>query len=701
MTDFLLEIGCEEIPARFMPGLLAALKDGFLKELAAERISYSDILCDGTYRRLVVSISGLPERQEELDSWQKGPPARIGVAADGMYLPPALGFAKRLGVSADALQVREENGESFLYGRVQADGQPVKALLPVLVGRVVAGIHLPVAMRWAGETQPFVRPVQWVLCLFGTEVASVSLWGIAADRKTWGHRFLSVSDGRYLGASAEVASADFEVYAEVLRGVKVQVRTTERRDVILRFLTGTAAQISVDPKLVEEVMFLVEWPHPLIGSFDAAYLNLPAAVLEAVMHKHQKFFPLSEDGKIQNRFCVVADTVTAQNEAMVLAGYEKVLKARLEDARFFWETDRRVPFESRVESLRYVVFQKGLGSLWDKTERLVRVSEALSHDLHLVNEREAVIQTARLCKADLVTQMVYEFPELQGMMGDEYARLAGLPDMICRGISDHYRPRQADGDDLPKSITGQVVGIADRLDTIVCNFYAGHIPTGSQDPWGVRRAVYTLADILYDTGMTVSLMTYIDMIYMILGGEAKNREMLCNYMGDRFRHELCGRGCEPDCVDVVLSHAMGGYRKTAELARALAQFRDTDPSVFKSWTEAIVRIGRLAKKDTAFKPVDSARFQDPAERQFWEAFTRLSDALQVPLAEWNPAVFQVLQAHPDFLAAVARFFEEVLVMHTDPVIRDNRLALLREMDAVFSRIGNFERLEGSWRAPLN
>ncbi|MFA5929035.1 MAG: glycine--tRNA ligase subunit beta, partial [Candidatus Margulisiibacteriota bacterium] len=484
MSDYLLEIGTEEIPARFMPGMLKDLEETAKAKLNAQRISFSGLRTLGTDRRLVLFISNIAEQQGDLKEELKGPPSSVNEQAK-------LGFCKKNNIDADSLQVRD----GYFYGQRHLKGQPVKEIFPALLIDIISSLHLPIAMRWGNEDFKFIRPIHWFLSLWDKEVISFKLAGIESGRFSRGHRFLRAF-GRISGdKGVEVAStAD---YLKTMEENFVFVDQDKRKEKIRHDLKNhpevRQGEVLIDEDLLSEVTFLNEWPVVLLDLFDEKYLELPKEILITTKKKNQKYFPIiNEKGELLTGFLLVANS--NHNEKNILDGNKKVLTARLEDARFFFTEDMKTPLNDRVEGLKKIVYQAKIGTLYEKLQRVEKLAEWLAGSFKNIKNEE-LKQAVWLCKADLASNVVYEFPELQGTMGRIYARKEKLPTAVCEAIFEHYLPRFA-GDVLPETEMGTIISVADKVDSICSCFAADLIPSGSQDPYALRRAAAGIINIL-------------------------------------------------------------------------------------------------------------------------------------------------------------------------------------------------------------
>lgn len=691
MKDYLLELGCEEIPARFVPNLLKQLKDTFSGQLDKQRLTYDTIDTFGTYRRLVVCIRGLADMQPDQTKILKGPGIEIGLSPDGSFLPPAVGFAKKCGVSPEHLSRHVENGKTILALFQEEKGQHTKDLLSLSVPEWVRSLTLPIAMKWGTNQGPFIRPIHWILSLLDDEIVPFELFGITSDRFSYGHRLLTDNPepGQLInGAPIQVPTVD--EYIARLSTHHVLVKEDTRRRIIKEYIIDTMQQENPQPDLIEEVVYLTEKPTCLTGQFDSSYLEIPSQVLVECMQKHQRYFPVFHNQAFEAQFIVVADNVNENNKKQIIQGNQSVLKARLDDAHFFWKEDLKHPLSERIEKLKGIVFQKGLGSLFEKKERIKILCDSIAQQLKVPEkERSLIFQTADLCKADLASYMVGEFPSLQGTMGRLLAEKEGLHAEVCLGIEQHYFPKSLESEN-PTSTVGRIVSLADKLDTIVACFYNGLIPTGSQDPLGIRRAMYGILKMVSEDCHSLNLKILIDKAYELLGPEKKNEAELIRFFTQRARSLILAEVPSYDCVDAVLPFWMVHFKETSSLALALHSTKKSQPDPFKQLVETAVRIKRLAEKKTTTN-VTPALFELPIEQETWNQF---QDPFQGPfkraLQEKNylQAIDQLIALCP----SITTYFESVLVMDPRLEIQENRLAFLASLHRVFGSIADFEKI---------
>lgn len=690
--DFIMEIGTEEMPARVIPSALEQLERSASDLFREERLSYQNMVAYATPRRLVLYVTGLAEEQEDLIKEVKGPPARTAFTPEGQPTRAALGFAQSQGVKVEELVIRSLPGGDYVFAIKKETGRPTLEALPSILTKLVEGLNFPRPMRWGELDWRFIRPVRWLLALFGSEVVPWEWAGLKADRFTYGHRFLAP------GPHQVPSSRD---YFHILEKNYVIVDHRRRRQLIWQQVQNLAQKangwVEEDPDLLEEITFLVEYPTALVGRVEEKYLSLPEEVVTTPMRGHQRYFPVRDgQGKLLPLFIAVHNG-TGSYIDNIRPGYEKVLKARLTDAAFFYQEDRKTTLSSKVPKLREILFQENLGTMLDKTERIKCLSLYLARVLDLPDKIYPYIErTAELAKADLVTNMVYEFPELQGVMGYYYAAEDGEEKEVCEGIRQHYWPRFS-GDRIPESLTGMVVGLADRLDTLVGCFACGLIPTGSQDPYGLRRQALGVVTIAVELGLKFSLAetistaykTYMDKDIALPRPLEDVKEELMQFFRGRMEYILSEKGVRYDVVDAVLAVGWDDLADAYARARDLEVFRQEGD--FAGLHTAFTRAFNLARQASdKIKTIDENCLTEEAER-------RLYLALQEAWGKAEPYLVQgdylkVLQILTSLRGPIDNFFDRVLVMAPDPEVRRNRLALLQGVTSLVLRIADFSRL---------
>jgi glycyl-tRNA synthetase beta chain len=614
-----------------------------------------------------------------------GPPKKAAYDERGNPTKAAVGFAKNQGVDISELTLVDTKKGEYLCLKKTETGSETKEILRALLPELVLGIPFPKSMRWSTKTIQFTRPIQWILALFNSEIVPFQLDGIESGNATFGHRFLAPE-------RVEVRGADS--YLKALRDRYVIVDPEERSQKILDQLREVANRESAafieDPELLEWVTFLTEYPVPVVGAFSEEYLELPRELLISTMKKHQRYFSLENSGgKLLPRFIGMSN-VEAKNPAPIRSGYERVLKARLADAKFFFDEDRKRPFDSFLEGLKGVVFQKGLGTVFDKTQRIERLAETVIRST-CPEERETALRAARLCKADLVTQMVYEFPELQGIMGREYALACGESGETATAIEEHYWPRFS-GDAVPASHAGAAVALGDRLDNLAAFFGLGMIPTGTDDPFALRRQSIGILIIILEKGYRLSLRELLRTAYGLFSGKLKQNESDClskliEFIKARFRVLLTDRGYRYDVIDAAVEQEFDDPRDALDRVRAVNEWKNQ--AFFEPIVISFKRISNIIKGHHP-GPVDPNLFMDDGERNLYNEFQKLKLSV-LPLFD-QKAYLQALEIIATVRGLIDTFFDEVLVMAEDERVRTNRLNLLSEVAGIYRRVADFSRI---------
>ena len=589
--DLLLEIGTEEIPARFVLGALESLRRLAEERLQLARLPYREIKTVGTPRRLALLVFGLEPLQADQEELIIGPPRSAAFGDDGQPTKVALGFARAKGVTVDELSLLSTPKGVYLGLKKKITGRSASAVLPELLPQIILDLTFPKNMRWGASSLRFARPIHWIVALYGAEVIPFSLEGIRSGRQTYGHRFM---------APETISLTLAGEYPERLRAGRVVVDPQERKSILTRELEIQArqagGQVLIDPQLLDEVTNLVEWPVPVTGQFDPDFLKLPAEVLVTSMKEHQRYFPLvDERATLINRFIAVNNTQVT-DEQRVIRGHEKVLRARLADARFFFQEDTKEPLEGKIERLRGVVFHSRLGTSYEKVERVTELAAFLAR--LLVPESETrVRRCARLAKADLTSHMVGEFPSLQGVMGREYARLSGEDSEVAQGIFEHYLPLSAQ-DPTPGSDTGALVGLADRLDTLAGFFSLNQIPSGSADPYALRRQSQGVILITWARDYGFHLEEALDQAISLYRGlsapdPGQVRRNLLEFFGLRLEYLLASEGYKKEVIEAVLAAGWSDLNEVRLRVRALNQFQNN--SEFSSLTIGCKRALNILK----------------------------------------------------------------------------------------------------------
>ncbi len=684
--ELLFEIGVEEIPASFMLPALDAMGKMVKRELANQRIGHGEIITWGTPRRLVLRVLDMAERQSDKEERVMGPPASVAFDADGNPTKAAQGFCKSQGVSLDQVErVTTPKGEYLSVVKREA-GRETMEILRQFLPNLMAKIPFKKSMRWADYSFRFARPIHWILALFGNEVVEFTIEDITTGRVTYGHRFL---------APQPITLESPQGYQERLREAYVVVDHQERKRMIWEGVTEKAGEVKgtamEDEELLEEINFLVEYPVPLRGTFEKEYLALPKEVLITPMKEHQRYFPIfDEKGNLLPHFVVVSNMVT-ENMDLIVEGNERVLRARLADAKFFFEEDKKVPLERYFEKLKDVVFQEKLGTSYEKVMRFKELAKMIAQKV--APEKESLVdRTAILAKADLESQMVYEFPELQGVMGREYARIQGEDPEVADGIYEHYLPRFA-GDEIATTLTGAIVGIADRLDTIVGCFGIGLTPTGSEDPYGIRRDVLGLLRTIYEKGFRLSLSELVNASAQLLSSKMERpsqevEEEVIAFIRQRLYNQLVGQGYRQDIVDAVLSEAFDDVVETMKRLDALVEVSH-DPQ-FEQLMTTFKRVVNIIPEGFEGTEVNQSLLQEEEEKALFEEVKRVEP--QVKEAKEKEDYSGALAKIVSLKEKVDAFFDNVLVMDKDERVKKNRLSLLNRISHLFKGIADLSKV---------
>ena len=688
-ADFLVEIGTEELPPTALRGLMDAFGRNLTEAVDEARLEHGDVRAYASPRRLAVAIDALAIRQEDRRVEQKGPPVRIAFDDDGNPTPAALAFAKKCGVEVGELgRASSDKGEWLVYEKAE-EGQTAAELLPELVERALGSLPIPRRMRWGNGEYEFVRPVHWVVMLHGKNVVDATVFGIASGNETRGHRFHS--DG-------PIKVADPSKYLDVLEKKGRVIADFERRRSLVeegvRKLAEKAGGAIVDGEsLYDEVAALVEWPVPILGSFEEKFLELPREVVTSTLTGHQRYFPVEDaSGNLIAKFVTVSN-IESTNPSEVVDGNERVIRPRLADAAFFWDSDRAKMLGSRVDSLREVVYQRGLGSLHDKASRVAALAVNLAESLGV--NAEPVERAAMLAKCDLLTGMVGEFPDLQGTMGSYYAAADGESEIIVLAIGEHYQPR-FHGDELPATSVGRVLAIADKLDTLAGIFAIGKQPSGNRDPFGLRRAALGVIRILVECELDIDLHAAIKMAAEAQPATKLSAddvaEALSHFITDRLKPFFTDRDESLDVTtfDAVLARNPTSLVDFANRLEAVQAFIALDEA--ESLASANKRIANILKKSDhgAARGVKKKLLADDAEKALYEALGSASETVRPMLEERRYA--DALHALASLRTPVDRFFDDVLVMSDDEALKKNRLALLGELRDLFLDVADISRL---------
>ncbi len=683
-NELFLEIGTEEIPAAFLPKAMADLETLIRKELEAARILHGEVRTLATPRRLVLLVRDVVERQPDAEVTALGPAKKVAFDGEGKPTRAAEGFAKGQGVDLAQLTVATTEKGEYVAVTKRIVGQPTADILPEILLRLVGAIPFRKSMRWGDLEVRFARPMHWVVALHDGVVVPFSFGAVKSGSASRGHRFM---------ANTTFPVRDFEHYLAECERHFVIPEPEKRKEIIRREVLQAAraagGQVLSDEDLLDQVTFLVEYPSVVCGSFEREFLQVPKEVLITSMREHQRYFSLvNEQGALLPHFITVNNTL-AEDPAVVTRGNERVLRARLSDARFFFEEDKKVSLADRVEGLKSVVYQAKLGTSYEKMERFRALAGSLAARI-CPDLCAQVDRTAYLCKADLVSGMVGEFPELQGVMGREYALLGGEEPVVAMAIHEHYLPNQAGGD-LPSSAVGACVSIADKLDTICGCFGVGLIPSGTADPYALRRSAIGIIAIVLDKKYDLSLAALVDEALALLRSrltrdEATVRNDVLDFFRGRYVNQLAGR-YPVDTVEAAVAVSCDNLNETVARIAALAIFKERPD--FEPLAVAFKRVGNIVKEGTDM-PVQAGLFQEQAEHDLYAAVQSVAATVGERIASRD--YLTALTEISGLRGAVDAFFDRVMVMAEDEAVRNNRLALLTGIARMVGAIADFGKL---------
>ncbi|KGJ50814.1 glycine--tRNA ligase subunit beta [Paraclostridium dentum] len=685
MKNYLLfEIGVEELPARYVNSAMDQLKTNIVKSFNENRITFDEVNVYSTPRRLTVIVNNICEKQSDLEEEVKGPAKRIAVDAEGNYTKPLLGFMKSKGIKEEDLYFKQVGKEEYAFGKIKQDGQLTSKVLKSILPEAIKSMTFPKAMRWGGKNMRFIRPIRWMVCILNDSVLDIELEGIVSSNTTKGHRFLGESE--------------FEVntlneYLTKLEENFVILNQDERKELIKKQCDDVAkslgGEIEFDEELLEEVTHLVEYPTAFYGEFDEDYAKLPKEVVITPMKQHQRYFPVLKDGKLLPNFIAVrnGDSHRIDN---VKKGNEKVLEARLADALFFYKEDTKKSLESYIEKLKTVVFQAKLGTVYDKSLRIEKLANDILEKLNETDIKEDTLRAAKLCKADLVTGMVFEFTELQGVMGREYAKVSGENENVAEAIFEHYLPRFA-GDILPATKSGIVLSIADKLDSIAGFFAIGIQPTGSQDPYALRRQALGIINILMDNNLDISLrelvLLTLDNYSFIEFDKDEVLNQIMEFFKDRIKNLFRDLGIRYDVIDAILSSNIDDIADMYARAKALNSWIDKGELV--EMLTAFNRVATLAEKAET-NEVNINLMREEAEFNLYQQFQEISSNVEHLLA--NKEYTKALDAFASLRPAIDNMFDSVMIMDKDEAIKNNRLAILKQIYDIMLNICDLSKI---------
>lgn len=682
MSKYLLEVGCEELPYKFIPSAIQQLKTGFENFLNSNKVVFEKVDVYATPRRLAVIVSGLEKQSKDEEKIVKGPIKKVAYDENGNLTRAGEGFCKKNGISPEDLYIEND----YIHAKIVIKGKSIVELLKDNVPTIVLKLQGSHFMRWAENEVKFSRPIRWIVSILDNEEVKIKIIDRESSNVTRGHRFAEEKE-------AVITSPDD--YIEILRKHNVIVNQDERKQLIIERAKEEAAKLGAEPyytdDLLEEVTFITEYPVPAVCEFSTEYLKLPEELVVTVMAVHQRYFALYKDGKLINKFITMTNYL-GKNFENVAAGNVRVIKARLDDAVFFFNEDTKKPLIDYVEDIKGITFQKGMGSMYDKAQRLVKLSKLM------VGNNPTVERTALLAKADLATKLVFEFTELQGFIGADYARVSGEPENVCEGIKEHYFPLNADGE-IARTLEGQIVGIADKMDNICAVFAEGKKPTGSSDPLGVRRAALGIIRTILANDLKIDLATLVNETLLLLpistvgegfvdkvkkaAGSCVNRvsgkvteeiydffiQRLIIFLSDKYQKN-------------VLEACVASKNPLTDLADYIKRVEAVSKLNSPAMLESANRVLRILKEDSK-KSVNKALFKEPAESMLLSQIETVSEN-----ADYDKYLKQLEEINP----SVEKFFNDVLVMDKDENVKENRLALLTLLKSKYTHLADFSKL---------
>ncbi len=671
--DLLIEIGTEELPPKALPNLSKAFAEGIVKGLQKQEITYESISAFATPRRLAVIIKAAASVQANRHTERRGPSLKAAFDAEGQASKAALGFARSCGVNVSELEKLETNKGSWLVYKHTQNGQATASLIPTIIENSLAALPIPKRMRWADLPYEFVRPVHWLVILFGMEVIETEIFGIASGRETRGHRFHHPQ---------AIVLNDTNDYVSSLENQGFVIASfTKRRDMIRQLVTEAANELQgeavIDDDLLDEVTCLVEYPVVITGSFDKRFLQVPAEALIAAMKGHQKYFHIVDSERKLLPFFITISNIQSQQPDVIRAGNERVIRPRLSDAVFFWQQDCSHSLDSHIETLKTVIFQKQLGSLYDKSERVAELTATIAKQIG-ADELQAV-RAAMLSKCDLMTEMVAEFPELQGIMGEYYARNDEETAAVATAIREQYMPRFA-GDALPTTSLGQALSISDKLDTLVGIFGIGKVPTGDKDPFGLRRASIGILRIIIECELKIDLQELL----------TPSQPKVFDFILERLRAYYQEKGFELETIDAVLTCRPTSPLDIDKRIRGIAAFRKLPEA--ESLASANKRIHNILKKakETYPSEPDQTYFTNVEERHLYDKLEIVNEKIAplIKIGDYQTALTHLASLRE----TIDKFFDNVMVMDKDQTVRINRLAFLQQIRNLFLQIADISRL---------
>lgn len=683
--EYLLEIGTEEIPASFVLPALDNLKEKFINLFNENKLTYETIESYGTPRRLILIVNGLIDKQPDLEEEVIGPPKKVAIDENGNYTKAGIGFAKSNNIQLEEIKIILKDKKEYIGFVRKKTGKETAKILSENLAQLILSLNFPKSMRWKEGEIRFVRPIHWILSIFGGEVVPFNIGEIYSSDITYGHRFMS-------NIAFRVKS--FDEYKKVLNENYVMWNHIERKSYIISEAKNIAKKLNAiideDEELIDTINFLCEYPCPLLGHFDDKFLALPEEILISTMKKHQKYIPLrDQNGKLLPKFITFSNT-KVDDEAVVINGNSRVIRARFSDAEYYFEKDKKTPLAENVIKLKNVLFQVKLGSYYEKTERLVKISQFLS-SIFFPEIKEKVEKSAFLCKADLVTGMVYEFPSLQGIIGGELARIQGLDDDIAIAIYEHYLP-QSPEDRIPQNRIGLLLSLADKIDNLVGFFGIGLSPKGASDPYGLRRQAIGIIRILIEGNLSIDYTHLIKFAYDCLKDKLNISfenllPMISEFIENRFYYQMEQQGFNTEVISAVLSLHPKDLLKAKNIISVMDE--EYKKPYFKELVFSVKRVNNITK---GFNSVnfDLSLFKEDEEFKLFEAYKKAKKDLEKAFLKWE--ITRLPEILISLKPSLNNYFDKVLVMDKDEKIKINRLSFLNSIKLIFEEVMDFSKI---------
>ncbi len=688
MSDLLFEIGTEELPAGFLKPALTQLQENFITMTKDLRLDHGAVRTMGTPRRLALLVEDLAVRQPDSREELLGPSAKAGLGKDGNPTKAAEGFARSKGATTDDLQVVQTPKGEYLMLVREVQGKPVKELLPELLQELIFAFSFPKSMKWGVNLHSFARPIQWLLAMNDSEIVEFTHEEVQSSNRTRGHRFMA-NEEIVINGLRSYEKQLLHAHVIVDQAIRRELVTKEVKDAVAASQDLAGAKVFIDENLVDTVTNLVESPFGVCGGYDNKFLALPDDVLITSMREHQKYFPVvDKEGVLLAGFVAVNNTKVIDS-AVTRKGHERVLRARLEDALFFFNSDKETSLDNRLEKLEGIIFQAKLGTMLEKKERIVKLARILAEKFE-PSALEDSVRAATLCKADLLTDMVGEFPSLQGIMGEAYAQDEGENAHVSLAIQEHYMPKRA-GAALPGTATGAIVGLADRFDTVAGCFGIGQAPTGTADPFGLRRLSLAILHIIQDRQYSLSLKEILHKALALYGdkvdGSSKTVDTVITFVKGRYVNDCIAKGVDPEAVEAVTSVLFDDVNDCTKRIEAFMAIKNDD--AFGVLASSFKRIRNIIK-DNASTEVDEALFQEAAETALFGLFGEVREQIQSLIEKRD--YLKALEVLLKLKEPVDSFFDDVMVMAEDMAVRQNRLNLLTALGDLVLQIGDISKM---------